>query len=376
MKIFHINMHHAWGGQPNRILTKSIELGKLGHEVWVAGPRDCELVRRARAAGLPAFDDLELRRGFHPLSFRRDAVALGRLFERERFDVLHTHGSQDTWATALVARRLRPRPVLVRTRHNTFDVAGHPLNRWLYRRAIDHVITVSPQVNACLERRGLKSPDEITAIYSAPDLERFDPPIDPGDLRSEFGFGPRDLVIVSVARLAPEKGHVHLIDAAAILRDEFPRVRYLFVGTGRARREIEDRIARRGLERAVVLAGFRTDVPRLLAMSDVFVLSPTAGESLGTAILEGFLMRLPAVATDVGGVCESVRDGQTGFLAPPGDPGALADALRKLIRDPDLRRRFGEAGRKMVLEEFTPALLAEKTESVYKKVLKERRSGA
>jgi glycosyltransferase involved in cell wall biosynthesis len=374
VRIFHINMHNAWGGQPNRVLTKSIELQKRGHEVWVAGPRNCELVRRAAAAGLRTFDELELRRGVRPLSFLRDVAALKRLFAREKFDILHTHGSQDTWVTAFAARAFQPRIPIVRTRHNIFPIGGHLLNQWLYHRCVDHVITVSPQVNQYLESKGLKKSGEITAIYSAPDLERFDPAIAPGNLREEFGIGPQDVVVIKVARLAPEKGHVHLVDAAALLRAEFPQVRYVLAGTGRSRPDIEQRIAQHSLEGIVILAGFRNDVPRLLAMSDIFVLSPVDGESLGTSILEGFLMRLPAVATDVGGVRESVRDGKTGFLVPPGDPQALAAALRKLIVAPELRRRLGEAGREMVLRGFTPAQLAEKTEKVYEAVLAARQA--
>lgn len=369
MKIFQINFHHAWGGQPNRVLTKSIELTKRGHEVVVSGPRDCELVRRARAAGLRTFDDLELQRGFRPLSIRRDVRKLRRFFEAEGFDVLHTHGSQDTWATVFAARGLSRRPPIIRTRHNTFPIASHPLNRWLYGRMISHIITVSPQVNEYLTGKGLVPAERITPIYSAPDQERFNPDVDPGNVREELGLSAEHLVVSMVGRLAPEKGHTHLIDAAAALKDEFHQLRFVFVGTGRSRPDIEAQIARLGLEKIVILTGFRTDVPHILAGSDIFVLSPTAGESLGTSILEGFLMKLPAVATDVGGVCESVRDGQTGFLVPPADSKGLADALRKLVLNPELRRQFGEAGRAMVLAEFTPQQLAEKTEQVYVRVL-------
>ncbi|MBN1868193.1 glycosyltransferase family 4 protein [Candidatus Sumerlaeota bacterium] len=368
MKIFQINMHRAWGGQPNRVLTESLEVAKRGHEVWIAGPRDCELVQRARRAGLPVFDDLRLRRGLRPRSFLRDIATLRRLFARERFDLIHTHGSQDTWVCALATRKMRPRIPIVRSRHNTFAISGNLFNRWLYRHCIDHVVTISPQVNDYLVSKNLMSPGQITAIYSVPDPERF-AGADPTGAREEFGFGPDDEVVVSAARLAPEKGHVHLVEAAAILREEFPHARYLFAGTGRSRPEIEARIARHGLEGVVVLAGFRHDVPRLLAMSDIFCLSPVGGESLGTAILEGFLMKLPAVATDVGGVCESVRDGETGFLVPPGDPEALANGLRNLLADPDLRKRFGDAGHRMVHREFTLEQLGERTEKVYRDVL-------
>lgn len=372
VKIFHINMHNAWGGQPNRVLTKSVELMKRGHEVWVAGPKNCELVRRGAQRGLKTFDDLELRRGLRPRSQWGDVQRLKKLFAREKFDILHSHGSQDTWMTALAARAFNPRIPLVRTRHNTFDIAGHFLNQWLYHQCIDHVITVSPQVNCYLEDKGLKSAEAITAIYSAPDLDRFHPDLDPEGRRQEFGFAPDDIVVIKVARLAPEKGHIHLIDAAAQLRERFPSLKYLFAGTGRSRPEIEARIAAHGLEDVVQLAGFRQDVPQLLAMSDIFVLSPVDGESLGTSILEGFLVELPAVATDVGGVCESVRDGETGFLVPPANPEALAEGIAKLADSPELRKQFGQAGRAMVLAEFTPAQLAEKTEAVYEKVLQKR----
>ncbi|MFP4381246.1 MAG: glycosyltransferase [Candidatus Sumerlaeia bacterium] len=372
MKIFHINMHNAWGGQPNRVLTKSIELQKLGHEVWVAGPYRCTLVQRAEAAGLKTFDKLELRRGLRIPSFRRDVQNLTQLFRREKFDILHTHGSQDTWITAFAARKFTPRIPLVRTRHNIFPIKGHLLNRWLYHKCIDHVITVSPQVNVYLTSQGLKQEDEITAIYSAPDQERFDCSRQYEGVREEFGLAEDDIVVAMVARLAPEKGHVHLVDAAAKLKDQYPRAKFLCIGTGRSRPDIEARIVEHGLENRVILTGFRKDVPRLLSAADIFVLSPVAGESLGTSILEGFLMKLPAVATDVGGVCESVRDGKTGFLVPPADPDALAEALEKLIQDPELRKQFGNAGHDMVLEEFTVEQLAKNTEAVYKKVLADR----
>src|SRR5262245_18790095 len=110
LKVFQINMHRQWGGQPNRVLTESAGLAALGHEVWVGGPHGCVLCERARAAGLNTFDDLELRRGFRPWSAWRDYQKLKTLFVRERFDVVHTHGSQDTWLATLAALALAPRP--------------------------------------------------------------------------------------------------------------------------------------------------------------------------------------------------------------------------------------------------------------------------
>lgn len=375
MKIFHINMHHHWGGQPNRILTESLGLSQLGHEVWVAGPRECLLVERARQAGLPTFDRLELRRGFRPVSQWRDLKALTDLFRRERFEIVHPHGSQDAWLSVVAARRLRPRPALVRTRHNTFPVAGHFFNRWLYRQ-FDHVITISPQVNPLVSRSTGYPPERITAIYSAPDPQRFKPrPADP-ELRRQLGLPGGSPVIGMVARLAPEKGHHLLLGAAARVIQAFPETRLLLVGEGRSRADIEGLAEQLGIRRNVLLTGFRTDVPDLVALFDVFALTPTSGESLGTSILEAFCMEKPAVATRVGGTGESVRHGHTGYLIEPAPPeeqmARLADAFMTLLGDPELRRTMGRNARAMVMETFTPQRLARQCADIYERIAPDR----
>lgn len=375
LKIFHINMHRHWGGQPNRVLTESLGLRELGHEVWVAGPTDSLLTQRAKAAGLNTFDDLILRRGFRPGTLWHDFRNLRALFARERFDIIHPHGSQDAWLSMWAAMTLTPRPVLVRTRHNTFPVAGHPLNRWHYKK-FAWVITISPQVNPLVSGPTGFDPARISAIYSAPDPTRFYPR--PGDpkLRAELGIPEGVPVIGKVARLAPEKGHHLFLQAAAIVLKEFPEARFVCVGTGRSRPAIEALARELGIEKNLILTGFRTDVPDIEALFDVFVLSPTSGESLGTSILEAFCMEIPAVATEVGGTGESVRDGQTGFLikaAPEAEQvRGLGEALLKLLRDPAMRERMGKAGRAMVLEEFSPRKLALACEAVYQRLVEEK----
>ncbi|GAB4319286.1 MAG: glycosyltransferase family 4 protein [Candidatus Sumerlaeia bacterium] len=373
LKIFHINMHRHWGGQPNRTLTEARELARRGHDVVVAGPHGSLLVARARAAGLRTFDDLRLQRGLRPRAFWSDWRRLRALFCRERFDIIHTHGSQDTWVCALALLGLNPRPCFIRSRHNTFPVAPHLFNKWLYARVIDHVITISPQVIPLLTEPGLCTPDKCTAIFSVPDAEVFRPAPPSDALRRELGLSPDQLVVGCVARLAPEKGHRYLIAAAPAVIAAVPNVRFLFVGKGRSQPDLEARIEQLKLRDRFVFAGFRHNVADFLNLMDVFVLCPVSGESLGTSILEAFLTERPVVATDVGGVRESVRDGITGFLVPPAEPAPLADRLITLLRDPALRRRFGQAGREMVQREFTVERLGDETETVYGRVMKNRR---
>jgi glycosyltransferase involved in cell wall biosynthesis len=365
LRIFDINMHHHWGGQPNRILTYNKELKKRGHHVVVSGPKGCVLCKRAKEAGIEIFDDLELARGFRPWSQIPEFLRLRRYFQEQRFDIVHTHGSQDTWLAGLAAKFNSPTIPVIRTRHNTFPIAAHALNRWLYSKVIKRVITISPQVNEYLTRENLFPAEHIVPIYSAPDSERFHPGLDGAPVREELGIPSYSPVIGMVGRYAPEKGHKHLIDAAAIVVKEIPQVRFVLVGKGRSEPAIRAQIKELGLEKNIILTGFRTDVPNVVACFNIFTLTPTSGESLGTSILEGFLEEKPVVATDVGGVCESVRDGETGFLVPPADPEQLADRYLRLIHNPDMREKMGKAGRKLALEEFSIKTLTDKTEKVY-----------
>lgn len=383
LKVLQLNMHNEWGGQPNRILTETRGLIARGHEVWVGGPRGCVLCERAKAVGATPYEELELRRGFWPRSIFRDVGHLKALIRAERFDIVHTHGSQDTWVAAVAlsgpGSAADPHPAFIRSRHNTFRVATHLANRWLYRK-IDWVITIAPQVDHLLTDDGLFDADRITAVYSAPDPERFSPRAGSDELRKELGIPEGVPVVGMVGRLAPEKGHSILIRAARDIVKKFPETRFLLVGKGRARDEIENLIAAAGLEKNFVLTGFRTDVPDLVALMDVFTLTPISGESLGTSILEGFCMEKPAVATQVGGTGESVRDDETGYLITPGPEAEQArqvgEAITRLLGDAELRDRMGKAGRAMVLREFSPEMVAERTEQVYVAALNSiRRSG-
>jgi len=170
--------------------------------------------------------------------------------------------------------------------------------------------------------------------------------------------------VLTVARLDPQKGLHDLVAAAALV----PEARVMVVGEGPERRALETRIAHLGLGDRVHLLGFRSDVPDLLAGSDLFVL-PSLFEGLPLSILEAMAAGKPVVATAIGGNDEAVVDGATGLLVPPGDPRALADAIRALLRDPERRRRLGEAGRRRAEAEFSAPAMVRRVAAVYDELL-------
>jgi glycosyltransferase involved in cell wall biosynthesis len=222
-------------------------------------------------------------------------------------------------------------------------------------------------------------------------LQPFYPPVDPDVFstvhanryaaRLQFGFAEEDVVLVSVGNLNPQKGHEHLIRAAALARRTRPRLKALIVGAPHpTHRDYEQglhHLARElGLDLGsdVVFAGALADVRPALAAADIFVLaSVPRSEGAPTAIGEAMMMELPVVATDVGAVREVVEDGRTGYVVPPLDAQALAAAVIRVIDDPDAAAAFGSRGRVRAIERFSSDQCTRVHLKVYEYVLERRR---
>ncbi len=370
MRILHTNMLRGWGGQSNRILIESLAVSRAGErEVALAVPRGSELARRARAAGLRVFDDFTFRGPGKPLSFARDAARLRALLLAEPWDLLHLHGSPDTWAAAVALRGVAAerRPVVIRSRHNVFPIARHPLNAWLYGRNVDALIVISRAVEEQCRALPFLREKPCALIWDAPDLSRFQPPARRETrerLRRELGEPEKAPVVLCCGRLRPEKGQDVLLRAAAELRRRVENARIWLAGDGSHRARWERLAARLGVEDCVRFLGFRTDAPDLMAAADLLC-APSRSEGLGTVALEAHACELPVVASRSGGLPDSVIEGRTGWLVEPEDPRALARALEAALRDPEERRRRAREGRRLILEEFTEARLAERTLAFY-----------
>jgi glycosyltransferase involved in cell wall biosynthesis len=376
LRIFNINVHRHWNGQVYRVFITSKLLAERGHHVVVGAPRGSMLAERARAAGLEVFDALTLSTKFIPHVWWKDYWALRALFRREKFDVIHTHGSEDTWLSCFAARATTPRIPVVRTRHNSYRIRGHVLNRWLYRSLIDQVVVVAAEQTPRFVEAGVLGPDALLTIHDGIDSSRFEPGPGREEVRAELGIPQDAPLILCVARLAPEKGHRFLLAAAPAIAAKHPETRYLFPGVGITDAPLLQQAKELGLADKVILPGHRDDVVRLLRAADLFALVPVDGETLGTSILEALSVGLPVIATDVGGVKNVVRDGQTGLLLPPGDSDAIAAAVLRLFGDPALAQRLARTGQDVVRREFTQEHMVDQKEALYRRVIAQARAGA
>jgi glycosyltransferase involved in cell wall biosynthesis len=164
------------------------------------------------------------------------------------------------------------------------------------------------------------------------------------------------------------KGIEYFLDAAAIVASRFPDVRFLIVGDGANRSQLQERSQKLGLDQRVVFTGFRTDVPELLSEATLSVL-PSLSEGLSNSLLESMAAGVPVIAAKVGGNPEIVEHGVSGLLVPPRDAAALAGAMSNLLADADLTSRLGQAGRRRVSELFSMERSVGETERFYERLM-------
>ncbi len=324
---------------------------EMGIEVTVVAPRDCALARKV--AGSVRLLELP---GPNPssslLDFLRDLSWLSHLIEESGFDILHACRATGHLLTALAARHRAP---LLHLRGGAKKPYGHPGNRLLYRRLTAGVIVSSQRVGNWMTGSLKVSPERVHRIFSPVDTERFRPRSPDLSLREELMIPGESPLVLNVARLAPIKGHLVLLEAMAEVCRRFPGTVLVLVGgpwQGQKER-LQARARELGLEGTLILTGSRKDIPRFLSTATVCVSSSLGSEENSRAVSEYMASGCPVAATTVGVIPELVVDGITGSLVPPGDSDALAGAISGLLADPSRTRKMGAAGRERAKKEFS-----------------------
>lgn len=380
MKVLHVITDTNFGGAGRYLLYLVPQPAFEGHDVAVACP-DGELQKRLDAAGIR---HVPIRSGkditFSPKLTRE----LFGLFRKEKPDVVHTHSC----LSGRIAARLAGIPV-VYTKHNQVripDIRGitpppagfakRLVNRAVNNLLSDRVIAISEGVQRELVESGVK-PSMIATIHNGIDLT----PYAPKQYRSadaaqegdpSASTGKRGPLIGTVARLHRQKALDVFLEAAKLVLASEPSARFVIGGTGPLEEDLKAKIKELRIEPYVKMPGFIYDVPAFLADLDIYVLSSDY-EGIGLAIIEAMAAGLPVVATAVGGVPEAIVDGVNGLLVPPRQPKALAQAIVRLVVDPDMARAMGEAGRARAEEMFDAKVMAEKTFTVYRRLAARKR---
>lgn len=324
---------------PSLVVARVICLGRRGElftDLEAAGVPGLALGRSRRQA-LPALRELvgELRRT------RPDVV------------VVRGYSAELLGRTAAALARVPRTVVWV---HNCDDIEPRGALRRVSDRLLEPVTdayfgVAHRQVDYLTRDLGHPA-RKVTIIHNGVDPAPFDD-VSGAPVRSELGLADDAPVVGILAALRPEKDHETFLEAAVLVAAEVPTSRFLVVGEGERRGELEDLAHRLGISDRVVFTGARDDVPAVLRSIDVFTLTSFTIECFPMALLEAMASWLPAVCTDVGGVGEIIDEGVTGHLVPQRDPEALARRLVPLLRSGAERRRLGDAARERVERHFT-----------------------
>jgi glycosyltransferase involved in cell wall biosynthesis len=334
----------------------------LDRRRWAPGlvvPDDGAVAARGRDLGLPIHVVPLPTLRCPGYAMLRSVRALGRLARTTGAGLIHANGSRAMMYGGL-AGRSTGRPVIWHVRIAESDGV---VDRALYALATG-VIATSDAVT----RRFCRAAGKVRLVPNGIDLARFVPRAPSPVLRAALGVPSSSPLVLSIGRFVAEKGHRHLLEAAARIERTRPGVHWVLVGAGELEAALSREAQALGLASQVHFTGWRDDVPDVLAVADVFVL-PSVNEGFGRVVVAAMAMARPVVATAVGGVPEIVRDGETGVLVPASDPRALADTVRSLLDDPARAARLGAAGRACAESRFSLTAHVDAVERVYTEVL-------
>jgi len=383
MRIAHVITRMIVGGaQENTLLNCQDLIREYGDEVLlVTGPAlgpEGDLLEQGRGGEVPLAMVDSLRRAIHPI---RDWQAYGeikRVLRDFKPDIVHTHSAKAGILGRLAAWSLKV-PAIVHTIH------GAPFgayDRWPVRKFYQaceryaaarchRLISVADAMTDLMVSAKIAPREKFTTIYSGMEVEPFLHTDDTRDeIRRELGFEPQHIVVGKIARLFHLKGHEDVIAAAAHIRDRCPSVRYLFVGDGILREQLQKQIDDAGMHELFRFTGLvpPARIPALIGAMDILV-HASLREGLARALPQALIAGKPVVSYDVDGAREVCIEGETGFLVRPRHSEDLCQPLIRLSEQAELRRRLGDEGRRRFADQFRHETMTRRIRQLYHELL-------
>ncbi len=375
VKIAQVVTRMDWGGAPDivRILCESLE---TSYEVkLIIGPSK-HLAEKTRLF-LDRFKDNvivvpHLRRDINPIWDFLALVKLFLLFKKERFDIIHTHtakagflGRIAGWLAGI------PRIIYMPHGHVFYGYFGLLMSRVaitverVVAYTTDKIMVLTELAKRDLIAFKVTTPDKIIVINSGLELENYrESVVDVQSKKNELQIEEDISVVGVIGRLEPVKGHKYFIEAARMVIEELPKVKFLIVGDGSLRNDLESQCEELGVLDKCIFTGWKEDVSSILSMLDILVL-PSVNEAVGRILIEAGACGVPVVATNVGGVPEIVRDNETGVLVAPGSPEDLARAMIDLLNSEDKRQQMSIAAEEWIDDRFSAHRMVEEVSNSY-----------
>jgi len=358
ISILFIDTERVWRGGQDQLLSLILGLHRRGHRVHLACHPNTLLEERARNAGIFIYP-LSMCSEIGPIALLR----LASILRKVRPDILAFNTPKPILLGSLVSHFIPVRARII-FRRVSFPLRKNFFTRLKYKWGIHRIIAISESIRCQLYADGVPL-SRIKTIYEGLDISGF---AQGGITRTRHPNDP--IVIGCVAHLSPEKGLEYLMHAASLIPEVRTRARFVIVGDGQCRQDLEKQVRELGLENCFQFVGFQHQTSEYLLSFDIFVL-PSLSEGLSSAILSAMASSLPVVATRVGGIPELIRHEEEGLLVPPGDPMALAEALGRLCNESETRLLMGRKGKARVEEFFTLQRKILETEKLCESLIRE-----
>jgi len=321
LRIAHTESSINMGGQEMRILQQIRWLLDNGHAAWLLAREDSAIYREGMKRGLPLCA-VPFRGSLNPKAI---LTALD-FVRREKIDLIDCHSSRD--ASTVIFARFLGIPV-IRTQHICKRLKDDFFHRLTWTMGCRHIIASSDSIADRIVNQNLGPRENIYVIGEGIDLDRFRPDVDGKPSRKAFGVPVGAKLVTVIGMIRPDKAQHYLVRAVDRIVEQIPDAHFFVVGSPtkpRFMEELQEEIGRIRHKDRIILTGFQDAVENFIAASDVIVLSSTI-EARSQVIPQAFAMKKAVVATDVGGIPEYVKHGETGFLYPPGDTEKLAELV-------------------------------------------------
>ncbi len=362
MRILHLSSESTWRGGEQQIAYLVEKLETKGIQPLVACKPGSEFEKFCIARDW----------AFHPLPMRhsgdiRSGLALKKLCETLSVDIVHAHSSH-SHSTAFLAYLLGNRTPVVLTRRVDFELKRNFFSRYKYTfPGIRKIACVSNAIREIVTS-GTGRPDLCSTIYSAINHKRFEPHIGNNFLRTKYQLKKNLTLIGNTSALAPHKDYATFMETAAHYVQKFDRfVRFFIIGSGELESDLKARVKALNLSDYFIFTGFLDNIEEVLPSLDIFLITSKT-EGLGTSVIDSFAAKVPVVATQAGGIPELVQHRKTGLSSSIGNAAELADHLRALITDPNLKSAITENAYNYSLQ-FNTDSMALSYLSLYEEVL-------
>jgi glycosyltransferase involved in cell wall biosynthesis len=361
------------GGLERIVVGLARELHSRGHTVWVvsSGGNLVDELQRVGTTHVSAPFDIT-----SPLAVAQAARLIRRLIVEHHIDLVHSFSATASLAINIALRgrvsngvRLVSSPMGLQNSPRELPVTTW-LRNWFLALGAEQILVISPEIRRHLRRVGAPDQTLVDFNFVGLDIDAFQPsPDDYLSVRREFSFPPEAQIVATIGALHPRKSHELFVQAAVTVSDAEPRARFLVIGEGELRSDLELLTRARGLADRLHFTGVRDDVARLLSATDVYVKPGVVEGFIGITVLEALGLGKPVVAFETEDVKLALTDGETGLIARNGDVGSLAERIVYLLRNPSVGDRLGQAGQQVVLQRFDFGVLAGRLEEFYQGVL-------